>query len=91
MAAPAAAGPTMRAELNVALLRLTGVRQVVGVDHLRHERLPHGRVDDGGEAEGEGQRVDVPQLHGAAQVEHREHEGEHAHRAWRPMSSRRLS
>ena len=70
----------MRAELNVALLRLRAFGRSSGPDELDHERLAHRRVQRRGDAEGGRQRVHVPELHHAGHVEQAEREGQQAHR-----------
>ena len=59
---PATPGPMIRAAWKEALFRPDGVGQVLARHHLADERLPGGRVDGGGDAEREGERVGVPEL-----------------------------
>ena len=61
-----------------------GVGDVIGADHLDHERLTGGIVEDGHAPEQEGEDVDHPQLGDAGQHDQEEGDGEHGRRALCP-------
>ena len=76
---PATAGPISRADWKLAELRLTALRSSSWPTISDDERLPGGVVEDGDQAEDEGDQVDVPDLHMAAEGEHGEGEAGQAH------------
>ena len=80
MRTPATAGPTIRAELKVALLRLTAFGRSSGPTSSTTNDWRTGVSRRGRDPEREGERVDLPELHGAGHVEQAESEREHAHR-----------
>ena len=80
MSRPAAAGPKMRAALNVGAVEADCVRELVGADQLGHEGLAGRVVERGCHPKKECEQVDVIERRRAAQVEQPEPEGQKSHR-----------
>ncbi len=83
-------GPDQPGGLEVGGVEADGVAQLVRADHLGDEGLPGRVVEDGDQAEDEGDQVDVPDLHMAAQREHGEGEAGEAHRGLGDQQQRAL-
>lgn len=72
-------GPDQPRGLEVGGVQADRVAQLVLADHFGDEGLPGGVVEDGDQAEDEGDQVDVPDLHVPAQREPGEGQAGEAH------------
>jgi len=72
-------GPQDAGDLENGAVETDGVGQLVGLDHLRDERLPSRIVEHLGEAVEDDDRVDHPQFDGPGEGERRQHDGDDRH------------